>query len=102
MAEIARVIVRATLAAPDAHAGHAMPNVAVPAAAANAATKPAPATSIEALKCERAVDPKTAPRVLYQGRMYYFCSAAAREAFVKSPAEYRLGPATTAPATHAH
>jgi YHS domain-containing protein len=76
-------------AASDAHAGHAKP------------AAPAPPTSIADLKCTNAVDQKTAPRMLYQGRMYYFCTEASRAEFANDPAKYVTAPPAAAPA-HAH
>jgi YHS domain-containing protein len=111
---------RAAPAAADPHAGHAAP--ARPAAPANrpaasptgaapaataatagrdAARRPAPPTDVADLKCTTTIDPKTAPRMLYQGRMYYFCSEQDRGVFAKDPAEYVTAPGTAAPA-HAH
>jgi len=48
------------------------------------------------------VDPKTAPRMLNQGRMYYFCSDAERAAFAKDPGRYMTPQGEAAPATHVH
>jgi YHS domain-containing protein len=94
-------------AAPDAsdtHAGHQLPSTSapesVPAGGARA-TAATPPTSIADLKCTEAPDPKTAPRMLYQGRMYYFCSEASRAEFAKDPAKYVTAPPQAAPA-HAH
>jgi YHS domain-containing protein len=39
--------------------------------------------------------------MLYQGRMYYFCTDASRAEFAKDPAKYVTAPAQAAPA-HAH
>jgi YHS domain-containing protein len=116
---------RAVPAAADPHAGHAAParpaapanrtaaspTSPAPAATAatagrNAARRPAPPTDIADLKCTTTVDPKTTPRMLYQGRMYYFCSEQDRGVFAKDPAEYVTAPLTAAPGTappaHAH
>lgn len=90
--------------ASDAHADHAGLSTpapeSVPAGAARA-TAVAPPTSIADLKCTEAPDPKTAPRMLYQGRMYYFCTEASRAEFAKDPAKYVTAPPQAAPA-HAH
>jgi YHS domain-containing protein len=75
--------------AADSHAGHA------------ADAPPAPPTNIAELQCSNAVDPKTAPRMLYQGRMYYFCTEASRAEFAKDPATFVTAPPQAAPA-HAH
>ena len=77
-------------ASADAHADHVE------------ATLPAPATSLEALKCTSKVDAKTAPRTLYGGRMYYFCSAQDRAAFAKEPSKYVKAPGAAPAPTHAH
>lgn len=113
-------------AAADPHAGHAMPPTqpaspaaerapgpttsappakpAAPAAADRRATRAItttanPATSIDALMCQTQVDAKTAPRMLYEGRMYYFCNEQDRAEFAKNPAKYlkALVPQTAAP-----
>lgn len=92
-------------AAADSHAGHTAP--ASPAS--SAATAPAggrtgaaaPPTNIAELKCSNAVEPKTAPRMLYEGRMYYFCTDASRAEFAKDPAKLVTAPPQAAPA-HAH
>lgn len=94
---------RPAAAPADPHAGMVMP--APSARASSTATLPAPATSTDSLKCPRTVDPKTALRVLHQGRMHYFCSEQDRAAFVKDPAKYRTaGEATQAapPPAHGH
>lgn len=98
-------------AAADPHAGHSAvqpPQGPAPAAppptgpAGSAASRlPAPATSLADLKCRTKVEPRTAPRMLYQGRMYYFCSEQERAAFAKDPGKYATAPAERAPA-HAH
>jgi YHS domain-containing protein len=105
-------------ATPDAHAGHVMPPApssagrpappasaarasaqapAGPPAAAAAPPRPAPvalpggrtpAVSAEALTCAANVDRRSAPRMMYQGRMYYFCTEQERVAFAKEPAKY--------------
>lgn len=63
---------------------------------------PPPVSSVDALKCAGAVDPRTAPRVLHQGRMYYFCSEQERAVFIKEPAKYRLETTPAATPQHAH
>jgi YHS domain-containing protein len=91
-------------AASDAHAGRATPPAASPSAttgAAASATAPAPPTSIADLKCTNTVDQRTAPRMLYQGRMYYFCTEASRAEFAKDPAKVVTAAPQAAPA-HAH
>jgi len=91
-------------AASDAHADHAGPSTpapeSVPAGAARA-TAVAPPTSIADLRCTEAPDAKTAPRMLHQGRMYYFCTEASRAEFAKDPAKFVTAPPQAAPA-HAH
>jgi YHS domain-containing protein len=47
-----------------------------------------PAARLADLMCQPAIDPKTAPRATYMGKAYYFCSAADRNLFLKSPARY--------------
>lgn len=87
----------------DPHAGHVMPSAPdgpAPTTGASAA-RPAPPTSLTDLKCGAPVDPKTAPRMLYQGRMYYFCSEQERAEFAKEPGSYATGSAQATPA-HAH
>lgn len=100
----------ASAGATDPHAGHAMPTapaVSAPAGAAgsraaeSANLLPAPPTDIATLKCRAQVDPKTALRMLYQGRMYYFCSEQERAAFAKDPKKYAI-PAGQAAPTHKH
>jgi YHS domain-containing protein len=91
-------------AASDAHAGRATPPAASPSATtgvAASATAPAPPTSIADLKCTNTVDQRTAPRMLYQGRMYYFCTEASRAEFAKDPAKVVTAAPQAAPA-HAH
>jgi YHS domain-containing protein len=82
----------------DAHAGHAAESSA---AAAPAAALPKAVTTIAALKCRAPVDPKTAPRMLHRGQMYYFCNEDERAAFAKEAATAPRAPAKSAPA-HAH
>jgi YHS domain-containing protein len=99
-------------AAADAHAGHAAAPAAPTAAASAERPAPPPAsatraavagppTDIAELKCTNGVDPKTAPRMLYQGRMYYFCSNDERAQFAKDPGRYVTAPPAAA-APHAH
>lgn len=38
--------------------------------------------------CARSIDLTSAPRATYQGKVYYFCSIADRDAFVEDPAGY--------------
>jgi YHS domain-containing protein len=38
--------------------------------------------------CSAKIDVTTAPRATYQGKVYYFCSAADRDTFLKDPAAY--------------
>lgn len=95
---------RAKPVAPAAHDAHVMP--AAPAgspaaAAARTELKPAPPMEIANLRCRTPVDPKTAPRMLHRGRMYYFCSEQERSAFAKDPSKYELPAGAAAPA-HAH
>lgn len=61
-----------------------------------------PVTALAELKCESRADPRTTPRVLYEGRMYYFCSVEERAEFVKSPEKYVNAPASEAAPTHGH
>jgi YHS domain-containing protein len=82
----------------DAHAGHAAGS---PAAAAPAVATPKAATAIGDLKCRTTVDAKTAPRMLHQGQMYYFCNDEERAAFAKEAAKATPAPPKSAPA-HAH
>ena len=89
-------------AARDAHAGHST-SASAPVATPNAsrASAAAPPTNIAQLKCSNAVDPKTAPRMLYQGRMYYFCTDASRAEFARDPAKFVTAPPqTAAPSAH--
>ena len=88
----------------DAHAGHATAPAAAPSTTAGAvatATAAAPPTSIADLKCTNAVDQRIAPRMLYQGRMYYFCTEANRAEFAKDPAKF-VSAAPQSAAAHAH
>ena len=77
-------------ASADAHADHVE------------ATLPTPAMSFEELKCTSKVDAKTAPRMLYGGRMYYFCSEQDRAAFAKEPSTYAKAPGPAPAPAHAH
>ena len=38
--------------------------------------------------CAATIDLVNAPRATYQGKAYYFCSTADRDAFVKDPVAY--------------
>ena len=90
--------------ASDAHTGHATPMAPAPSATPSAPARTsaaAPPTNIAELKCSSAVDQRTAPRMLYQGRMYYFCTEASRAEFAKDPAKFVTAPPQAAPA-HAH
>lgn len=108
----------ASAAPRDPHAGHTMPDPAVAkpasvpappppmtteprASAETTVTGAMPATSLGALKCAAEVDPKVVPRMLYQGRMYYFCSEQDRSEFAKEPTKYKTESAPAQPA-HAH
>jgi YHS domain-containing protein len=53
------------------------------------------------LKCGNEVDVKTAPRVLLQGRTYYFCSEEDRAEFVKNPGKFGVEASST-PSVPAH
>ena len=96
-------------AAADPHAGHVTPAAPQTPAAPASRTPPASTArpsasspaSIADLKCANAVDQRTAPRMLYQGRMYYFCTEASRAEFAKDPAKFVSAPSQAAPA-HAH
>jgi len=88
----------------DEHAGHQAP-AATPQPAGKSQARPgllaSPATDLANLKCEPNVDSKTAPRMLHEGRMYYFCSDEERAAFAKDPTRYAL-PAKAAAPEHQH
>jgi YHS domain-containing protein len=84
-----------------AHAGHATQAPSSPPATAQRTTVATSPTSLADLKCRNAVDPKTAPRMMYQGRMYYFCTAASRAEFAQDPTKFVTAPPQAAPA-HAH
>ena len=93
-----------TAAGRDAHAEHAAPAVSPKETGSSAARRPsapAPPTNIVDLKCPNPVDARTAPRMLYQGRMYYFCTEASRAEFAKEPAKFVTAPPQIAP-PHAH
>lgn len=47
-----------------------------------------PAERIIDPACARTIDLTNAPRATYQGKVYYFCSTADREAFLKDPEAY--------------
>jgi YHS domain-containing protein len=89
---------RAEVPKPDTHAGHAAESSGT---AAPAAAIPKAATTIGDLKCRATVDPKTAPRMLHQGQMYYFCNDGERVSFAKEAAKTAPAPAKSTPA-HAH
>ena len=38
--------------------------------------------------CDMQVDPQTAPKSVYQGHTYYFCSLACKQSFEENPKEY--------------
>jgi len=38
--------------------------------------------------CDMEVDPQTAPKSEFQGRIYYFSSLACKQAFDENPTEY--------------
>jgi len=38
--------------------------------------------------CAQTINLTTAPRAIYQGKAYYFCSLADRDEFVKDPTGY--------------
>jgi YHS domain-containing protein len=84
------------------HSQHLMPQPAQPArtpAARETAPRtqpPAAEPRLPVVEAERVIDPAcastidmvNAPRATYQGKVYYFCAAADRDAFVKDPAAY--------------
>ena len=104
------------------HSAHAMPSsgtagAAGTPAAPGAAGPPAasagtlasgrrPATAVGDLRCASTVEPKTAPRMLHGGQMYYFCSAEDRAEFAKNPQRYVTAapavPGGQAAPAHAH
>lgn len=90
-------------AAADSHAGQATPTASAPPVtpSASGGSAAAPPTTIADLKCPSTVDARTAPRMLYQGRMYYFCTEASRAEFAKDPGKFVTAPPQAAPA-HAH
>ena len=98
-----------TVADADAHAGHTeggagdhsehlpQPAAAAPVRAGRpAAEAPSAEPRLPVVAAERVIDPAcaatidvlNAPRATYQGKVYYFCSAADRDAFVNDPAAY--------------
>ena len=88
----------------DAQAEHAVPAASPKATGSSAAhtpSTPAPPTNIADLKCPSPVDARTAPRMLYQGRTYYFCMKASRVEFAKEPAKFVTAPPHVGP-PHAH
>ncbi len=46
------------------------------------------ATAVIDPVCNMAVDPKTAPSAVYQGKTYYFCSAEHKAQFERNPHQY--------------
>ena len=93
--------------AADPHAGHVMPAEPAISAAPAARQAPAPASppaagepagdpKLPVAQAERVIDPAcaatidlvNAPRASYRGRVYYFCAAADRDAFVGDPDAY--------------
>lgn len=87
----------------DTHAEPGKLSTSSPKAAAAGRTTAAasPPTSLADLKCANAVDQKRAPRMLYKGRMYYFCTEASRADFAKDPGRFVTVPPQAAPA-HGH
>jgi YHS domain-containing protein len=87
---------------PPATTGPPPSSPAPPAAGREPATRPAPAPApagdprLPVIPAERVIDPvcaqtinlTTAPRGTHQGKVYYFCSPADRDEFVKDPAAY--------------
>lgn len=62
-----------------------------------------PATAFSELKCDGRVNQRTAPRMLHQGRMYYFCSVEERTEFANDPAKYvGNAPASAGAPAHGH
>ena len=93
----------------DTHAGDSTPAPSLapavptsPRSAMPLSTGRRPVTSLAQLKCERTVDPKTASRMLYQGRMYYFCSTEERAEFAKAPERFVTAVAPEPAPAHAH
>jgi len=39
-------------------------------------------------RCAATIDVVNAPKATYQGKVYYFCAPADRDAFVKDPSAY--------------
>jgi YHS domain-containing protein len=99
-------------AAADPHAGMVMPGAARPTAPAGTSGAGHTATALSSgrmpviamadLKCQSRPDPRTTPRMLYGGRMYYFCSVAERAEFAKSPEKYVNAPASETAPAHGH
>lgn len=94
----------------DTHAGHATPTAPAPSATSetpgsrttrSADLAPSPPTDVADLKCRPQVDRRTAPRMLHEGRMYYFCSEQERAAFANEPGKYAIPAGQAAPA-HGH
>ena len=71
-------------------------------AAARLSSGRMPVTAVTELKCDGRVDPKTALRMLHQGRMYYFCSVEERAEFAKDPQRYVTAPPAESAPAHAH
>ena len=62
-----------------------------------------PATAFSELKCDGRVNQRTAPRMLHQGRMYYFCSVEERTEFANDPGKYvGNAPASVGAPAHGH
>jgi YHS domain-containing protein len=82
------------------HSQHAMPKEKASAHAPGGATAPAEhgpgEPRLPVVEAERVIDPAcaatidlvNAPKATYQRKVYYFCSAADRDEFVKDPAAY--------------
>jgi YHS domain-containing protein len=78
-------------AAPVDHSQHvAQPSApAAPPAGQNTPRLPvAAAERVIDPRCARTIDLANAPRATYQSKVYYFCSTADRDEFVKDPAAY--------------
>jgi YHS domain-containing protein len=94
----------ASAAAPVDHSQHAAPAAATAPSPAPSTPSPAPAAPpaavtdprlpVEALarvvdpRCAATIDMINAPRAAHDGKVYYFCSDADRDAFVKDPVTY--------------
>lgn len=89
--------------APVDHSQHVMPAAAPSAPAPGPAREAAPRAPppageprLPVVEAERVIDPVcaanidlvNAPKATYQGKVYYFCSVADRDRFVKDPAAY--------------